>query len=260
MADLVFAPHYARALPHSVTAPSAMLRTKANEDSPAGSQLLMGESFHVLDEAGGWAWGYCGQDHYVGYVRADALGPASVPSHVVSAREAIVFDQPDIKSRALATLSLGARLDGVIEGDFLATGTRYVHRRHVAAIGTGFDDPVATAERLLGTPYLWGGRGAGGIDCSGLVQLALSLSGMECPRDSDQQRMALGREIPAGEPLRRGDLLFFPGHVGFMADESSLLHANAWWMAVVAEPLDDVINRLRPTHEQPVLARRRFLP
>lgn len=259
LADIIFAPHYASPLLRAVTVVSTMLRAKGSEDSPAVSQLLQGETFHVLDEAGGWAWGYCGHDHYVGYIRADALGIPSEPSHFISAREALLFAQPDIKSPPLSTLSLGARVGGTIIGDFLATGTGFVHRRHIAPIGMLFSDPVATAERLLGAPYLWGGRGAGGIDCSGLVQLALSLSGNECPRDSDQQRMVLGDEIPVDASLQRGDLLFFPGHVGFMANDTDLVHANAWWMAVVVEPLRDVIERLRASYDQPILARRRLL-
>jgi hypothetical protein len=212
----------------------------------------------MLDEAGGWAWGYCAQDHYVGYVQAATLDLAELATHIVSAREAILFERPDIKSRAIATLSLGTRLDGAMEGDFLVSGNGFVHRRHVSPLDASFDDPVAIAERLIGAPYLWGGRGAGGVDCSGLVQLALSLSGVDCPRDSDQQRGSVGTELPVDSPLQRGDLVFFPGHVGFMADDSHLLHANAWWMAVMVEPLADVIDRLRPAHEQPVLAVRRI--
>ena len=260
LADLVFAPHYAKAMPRTVIAASAMLRTKPSEDSPAGSQLLMGEMFHVLDATAGWAWGYCGRDHYVGYVRLEALGAAEASTHIVSVREAILFEKPDIKSRALSTLSLGARLDGVIEKDFLTSSNGFVHCRHVAPVETQFDDPVTTAEQLLGTPYLWGGRGAGGVDCSGLVQLALSLRGIACPRDSDQQRESLGISVPIDTKLQRGDLIFFPGHVGFMVDEESLLHANAWWMAVTVEPLRTVIDRLRPSHEQPLLAVKRIDP
>jgi NlpC/P60 family/Bacterial dipeptidyl-peptidase Sh3 domain len=211
-----------------------------------------------LEERGGWAWGYCEHDHYVGYLAAADLGAPLTPSHVVAAREAPVFSTSSIKSPVRLTLTLGARLMGEFRGDFLETDLGWIHVRHVAATGRMMDEPAAIAERLSGSPYLWGGRGAGGVDCSGLIQLALELSGNRCPRDSDQQLSELGSEIAQDAPLIRGDLVFFPGHVGIMADERALIHANAHWMAAVTEPLDDVIARLRDHFDQPVLARRRL--
>jgi len=119
-------------------------------------------------------------------------------------------------------------------------------------------DAVSIAELFLGTPYLWGGRGAGGIDCSGLVQIALAATGVAVPRDTDQQRAHVGRELADGDTLRRGDLVFFPGHVGLMVDDSRLLHANAYWMSTVIEPLADVVARLVPICDRPILSRRRL--
>lgn len=258
LADWIFAPHYARAEAQTVIAESVMLRTAPRADAVAGTQLLFGEDFHVLDAAGGWAWGFCGHDHYVGYVPSDALGSVVAPTHVVSAREAPVFADASIKAAATMTLSIGARLAGAMAGDFLETSHGYVHCRHVAPLGSYHGDSVNIAETLIGAPYLWGGRGAGGIDCSGLVQLALALTGHECPRDSDQQRAALGDELAPQTEYRRGDLVFFPGHVGFMTDAETLLHANAWWMAVTREPLRDVVARLQADHAQPILSARRF--
>jgi hypothetical protein len=258
LADWIFAPHYAQAEPRLIAQPSTMLRTAPQPDATAGSQLLFGETFHVLDVQGGWAWGYCGHDHYVGYIAADALAAPFVPTHLIAVREAPVFSEASIKASVRMTLALGARVEGAMGGDFVETDQGFVHRRHVAPIDATLGDPVSIAERLLGAPYLWGGRGAGGVDCSGLVQIALMLAGHDCPRDSDQQGAALGRELATNEPHARGDLIFFPGHVGLMVDAESLLHANAWWMGVVVEPLEDVLARLRPQHENPLTSARRL--
>ena len=181
------------------------------------------------------------------------------PDHRITAPLAPVLAEADIKSPVIATWSMGARFAGSAKGKFIAIEDGgYVHGRHAAPLHITSEDYVATAEQLIGQPYLWGGRGAGGIDCSGLVQIALNLAGVGCPRDSDQQQAALGLELPADAPLRRGDLIFFPGHVGMMADDQMLLHANAHWMAVAREPLADVVARLAPDHTQPVSARRRL--
>jgi cell wall-associated NlpC family hydrolase len=217
-----------------------------------------GEGFALIDKAGGWAWGRCVHDDYVGYVPADALGPAQAPTHRVTAPLALVFSNPDIKAPVAARRAIGARVAGSTEGDFLRVADGYIHMRHIAALDEAADDPVAVAQTLLGSPYRWGGRGADGVDCSGLIQRALELCGIGAPRDSDMQRDQLGRLLGDDEAPQRGDLVFFPGHVGFMFDAERLLHANAYWMQTVIEPLGDVIARLKPTHEQPVVARKRI--
>ena len=258
LADRLFAPHYARSELRACHAVRAPLRASPGNDATATSEILRGEGFAVLDVTGNWAWGYSTHDHYVGYVPAEVLGPAQPSTHAVTAPAAILFSGPDIKTRPVARWPMGARFAATADGAFLATEGGWIHARHATSLAfPPAGDPVAIAERLTGVPYLWGGRSGDGIDCSGLVQLALGLAGIAAPRDSDQQRESLGRSLADDEPLARGDLVFFPGHVGFMADAQTLLHANAYWMAVVAEPLADVVARLADL-PQPILARKRL--
>jgi cell wall-associated NlpC family hydrolase len=256
LAELYFAPHYAAAVPRGVVAPSAPLRGKPDANATAISELLHGEAFHMLDARGGWAWGYCGHDHYVGYVEIATLGDPVAPTHVTIGA-APLFSAPDIKSPIKALYPAHAQLAGRLDGGFLATEAGFVHARHVGPIAETETDWVSVAERHLRAPYVWGGRGGLGLDCSGLVQIALASCGIKAPRDTDQQADAVGALLDDHAELRRGDLVFFPGHVGLMADGERLLHANAHWMAVTIEPLADVIARLADKHERPVTARRR---
>jgi cell wall-associated NlpC family hydrolase len=131
-----------------------------------------------------------------------------------------------------------------------------VPRAHLAPVAGDF---VAQAERFLGAPYLWGGRSARGIDCSALVQLALLAAGREAPRDSDMQAALLGTELPARAALRRGDLVFWKGHVGIMRDRDTLIHANAHHMAVAAEPFGPAAARIAAAGGGPVTGRRRLV-
>jgi cell wall-associated NlpC family hydrolase len=259
LAGMLFAPHYVRPDHCRCTVPATMMRARPNADAPAVSQIVLGEVFALLDLAGGWAWGYSMADHYVGYVAADALGPVAAPTHRVVVPSAVLFARPDIKAPRIASLPLGSQLGGVEADGFLRTDDGYIHLRHVAPLDRR-DDPVTAAERMIGLPYLWGGRGGEGIDCSGLVQRALECAGIAAPRDSDQQREALGTALDDNAPLARGDLVFFPGHVGIMVDADRLLHANAFWMGTVVEPLADVVARLAPNHAQPITARKRLTP
>jgi len=239
LAGQLFAPHYARPLIRGCGARPAFIRYAPSDEGNIASELLPGEEFAVIDISGSWAWGYSRHDHYVGYVEAIALIEAPPATHIVAALEARILPEPDIHVPALATLPMGARVTGREQAGFLLADTGYIPFTEVRELGAFEQDPVAVAERLIGAPYLLGGRSPRGIDCSGLVQMALAFCGIPAPRDSDQQRV-LGTPIPEGEPLRRGDLIFFEGHVGFMADEANLLHATGHHGRAVVEPLADV--------------------
>ena len=115
---------------------------------------------------------------------------------------------------------------------------------HLAPIKARQPDFVAVAEEFLHAPYLWGGKTSLGIDCSGLVQVALQAAGIACPRDSDMQELALGKLSSLAE-LRRGDLVFWKGHVAIARDAETLLHANAHHMAVAIEAAADAIARIK---------------
>jgi cell wall-associated NlpC family hydrolase len=104
-------------------------------------------------------------------------------------------------------------------------------------------DFVAVAEQFLGVPYLWGGKTSLGLDCSGLVQVSLEAAGIACPRDSDLQELSLGK-LSSLASLRRGDLLFWKGHVAIARDPETLIHANAHHMMVAIEPPMEAIARI----------------
>lgn len=258
LAGVLFSAHYARAVELTCVAAGAPVLAADSPKARAVSELLRGESFHALDVTADWAWGFCGHDGYVGYVRRDALDVRELPNQRIVVETAPLFSGPDIKAPIADYWPRGAMFAGEAQGEFFACAEGYVHERHVASLDARTNDWVAVAERYLGQPYVWGGRGHRGIDCSGLVQVALGQCGTSVPRDTDLQREGIGTPIAADAPLRRGDFIFFPGHVGIMTDSEHLLHANAHWMAVVIEPLSDVVGRLKADHADPIIARRRI--
>ncbi|WP_329610492.1 C40 family peptidase [Jiella pelagia] len=210
-----------------VAAAIAPLRRRPEHDAPLDTELLMGERVRLFEESDeGWCWLQAEGDSYVGYVPSACLAnvdETALPTARISVPRTLVFPAPDIKRPPLAALPMGARISVTGEAsdqnaDYakLASGG-FVVRQHIAPLDSVENDYVAVAERFIGVPYLWGGKSALGIDCSGLVQLALEMTGAPAPRDSDMQqretRHAHCRRRGSG--ARRSDLLERPrGHHG----------------------------------------------
>ena len=230
----------------SVLAASAPLRRDPRTDCRLDSEALRGEALTVYDVTSeGWAWVQLARDGYCGYLPAEALGDPEQTTHRVAALRTLVFPGPDLKLPIAGALTLGsAVLVHEIVGSYGRIREGYVPLKHLAPSDSQEPDYVAVAERFLHVPYLWGGRTSLGLDCSGLVQVALAAAGQAAPRDSDMQEHALGQKLAANEPHRRGDLVFWPGHVGVMRDSETLLHANAHAMMVTSEPLEEVRHRI----------------
>ncbi|WP_300056969.1 NlpC/P60 family protein [uncultured Roseobacter sp.] len=228
-------------------------------DGPRDRQLLCGDTVTVLHREGNWCLLRTEKDGYCGYLPAKALGPPQAPTHHVTARATHAYSDADMKSPERHSLSFGSRLAARAEtATFIETDLGHIPRQHLHRIGDIATDPVAIARLFLGTPYLWGGNSAWGIDCSGLVQAACLACGLPCPGDSDQQETQLGDTLPAGTTYRRNDLLFWAGHVAWVQSPDTLLHANAGHMAVAEEPLEQAIARIAAQGDGPVTAHKRL--
>jgi cell wall-associated NlpC family hydrolase len=240
----------------------APVREKPSSDAMLLTEALKGERVTIYDrDDEGWAWGQLAGDGYVGWLPDRALArPAAEPTHRVSALRTLAFPSPSIKLPPVEALVLGARITVVREDQTFAV-TREGHflpKRHLTILGQAEADFVAVAERFVGAPYLWGGKGSFGIDCSGLVQVSLNAAGLACPRDSDMQQNAVGRPLDptAWDRLQRGDLLFWKGHVAIARDADTIVHANAFHMAAAIENRGEAIARIRAAGSEVVAIRR----
>jgi cell wall-associated NlpC family hydrolase len=243
-----------------VKVPVLNIHKEPSRESVQVTQALIGETVSIFETEHGWAWLQLKEDGYVGYAEMSKLGSnVFETTHRVAVLSTLLYPKPDLKSQPVKHLSLQAALAvNGREGEYsiLATGG-YVFTNHIREENTAASDYVSVAGMFLGVPYQWGGKSVAGLDCSGLVQLALQSTGKECPRDSDMQEHTLGTSILVDAVLQRGDLVFWDGHVGIMVNATDVLHANGHHMMVMLEPFEEARSRIAATGK-PVTSVKRF--
>jgi len=260
------AERYVDGKPARIAVPVANLRRKPDSHSGLDTQLLLGDDVSVFEMREGWAWVQAARDGYVGYVNVGSLTDRhETATHVVTAPRTFVYAGADLRFPQVEALSMGSAI--TVVGAAETRGTRYallasgeaVIEKHLRPIGERSGDFVAVAGSFLNTPYLWGGASGFGIDCSGLVQLSMRMGGVAVLRDTDMQEQSIGHSLDPGSGFRntrRGDLVFWKGHVAIMTDGENMIHANGHTMLVSHERLDDAIGRIGYLYGQPTSFRR----
>ncbi|MEP1444122.1 MAG: NlpC/P60 family protein [Hyphomicrobiales bacterium] len=250
-----------------ITAPVCVLKREPNDNAAIDSQLLYGERFVAFGEKGKWLWGQAPRDHYVGWIRKSVVAEGHLDTtHQVMSRGTFLYTEADMKSQPVMKIPMASRLvvtDRVTvrDTDYLKTRHGWLIKKHIRALSKSARDFVMVGESMLGMTYLWAGRSTFGLDCSGLVQLAMQMAGIAVLRDTDMQEATIGERVdlsPDLTGLKRGDLIFWPGHVGMMRDSDTLLHANGHTMTVFSEPLENAVERISYLYGAPRSVRRPF--
>lgn len=265
--DRISAQRFVDGHDYHVTADIAPLYPRPSFDTEMDTQVLAGHAVRVFELSKDWAWCQLAGDGYVGYVPTDMLvrGAPREATHTVIAPEAFAYAAPNARAQPICRALFGTYIAALSDaGDFIElAGGGFIGKRHCETVSAIEPDYVETMQLFLNAPYLWGGKSIRGIDCSGLVQLALTRAGIACPRDTDMQESVLSGDMAADDAilkmLQRGDIVYWPRHVATMIDRHHAIHANGTAMSVSIDPINEIASRSRG--EGPIVAAvKRLMP
>ncbi len=264
--DQVKADKYVAGWPAVITSHFADLLESPILDAPLLRQAIYGERVTVFEEKDGFSWAQRDWDGYVGYVQSRTLGKRNdIPTHRVIVPRTFLYPGADLRFPRCGYLSMGSEI--CITDVAETRGTQYsqlvdgswIITKHINSVEEYADDFIEVAKTLMYTPYLWGGNSGFGLDCAGLLQLSMMMTGRAVAADSDLQAASIGEIIDTSngfDDLQRGDLIFWPGHVGIMENATTLLHSSGHTMNVASEPHKQAIERIAYLYKMPSLARR----
>ena len=244
----------------NVIKPSTPMKAKPATTSELETECLYGETLEVLDRNKEWVFCKLLTDNYLGWVKTEDLGKFLKPTHRIIVTRSFLYESNSEKSNSIHYLPMGSQICvneilGVWAKVFLNKDYKqefgYITKKHLVTIDDKTQDWVAIAELLVGTPYKWGGRDTLGLDCSALLQLSYMTYGQILPRNTIDQIKCNKKIVTSLERLERGCIIFWKGHVGIMIDKLNCLHANAFHMKTIIEPLNEII--LRMGDESPII-------
>ncbi|CAF25694.1 NlpC/P60 family protein [Bartonella quintana] len=259
----IAAQHFVQGEKKRVHTAVAGLFKENNKKSERQTECLLGEELLIFEQGEIMSWGQSLKDGYVGYIDTTVLCASTIKqTHIVSVPRTFQYLQADLRGPMEYPLSMGSKVSVVDETEVRDTmysileSGKAIITRHLSPIGRVYEDYVTVAETFISTPYLWGGVSGFGIDCSGLVQLSMMMTGKMVLRDTGMQQKTIGRALTDSDKLQRGDLIFWEGHVAIMIDHENIIHANGYSMNVMIEPLEEAITRIAKKHKYPVEKRR----
>lgn len=244
------------------------VRMEPSEGSEQLTQLLFGEVCQVLERLPRWTKirsTVDGQTGWVDFKMVTSIGDEAKGDEAkgIGVVALPIAAATDMETGEELMLTLGTRLPNYAHGTFEILGKKYLinpacvsHLEDaLQAIGhpTGYrlegkgEEVCTIAQTLLNAPYLWGGKNAMGIDCSGFTQVVYSVFGVNLLRNAREQ-ITQGTPVASLAEAQAGDLAFFDhadrdpkatniSHVGLLLDKQTIIHCSG---CVHVDYIDDM--------------------
>ena len=219
---------------------------KSSKHSEVISQILYGEKFKILSKNKDWIKIKSSFDNYVGFIKNEKYTNKHNPSHKVYSLKATIFNKQNKKTKKF--LPFGSKISVIKENKkFLEfENNKWLKKNNLKKVNHKEKDFVKIFKLFLKTKYVWGGKTHRGIDCSALLQIYYYYNNSFYPRDTKDQ-IKYSKKNTKQKIFKRGDVIFWKGHVAICINSKELIHAYGPEKKVLAMPITKVIDRIKKT-------------
>ena len=219
---------------------------KASKQSEVISQILYGERFKILSKKKDWIKIKSSFDNYIGYIQNKNYIDKHFPKYKVCSLKANIFSKPNKKTKKF--LPFGSKISVIKKNKrFLEfENNKWLEISDLKKINHKEKNFVKIFKLFLKTRYVWGGRTYKGIDCSALLQLYYYYNNSFYPRDTKDQ-IRYSKKITKRKMFKKGDIIFWKGHVAICVNSKELIHAYGPKKRVLVMSIRKTIKRIKKT-------------
>ena len=243
----------------TVKTPIANIYKKNNKKSEIVTQILLGENFITQNKFGKFFKGYKAYDKYEGFIEAKDLHLDKIKkTHKIISKECNLYKKPNDKYKTNKKIFFNSKISILDnKNNFIQTTVGWILKKNAKPLNFKTKHFLDNVKLYLNTKYLWGGNSPEGLDCSALVQELLKFNNIYSPRDSKDQKKFFKKEISL-KKIKKGDLLFWKGHVAIALNNKKLVHAFGAKKKVVIMGIKETIKKIYSKSKLPLLCVKRI--
>lgn len=225
----------------------SVLFKKPNSKSEHLKEILFGEKFIKIKQCKNFFYGYCEYDNYKGYIKKNNLILSKKKhNYLINSSKAFLYKNRKINSKTKNFLYLNSRVYiSKISKTFSRINDKWIKNSDLKPLNKKKNDHFLKKVSLFNnSKYVWGGNTVDGIDCSGLVQELMKNVSKKCPRDSIEQEVYFKKKVKLTH-IKKGDLLFWKGHVAIAINNKKCVHAYGPVKKVTQMKINNLISILQ---------------
>jgi hypothetical protein len=219
---------------------------KPSDKSEVTSQIIYGEKFKILSKNKNWIKIKTSFDNYKGYIRNSKYIEKFSPNYKVNSLKAKIFKKPGVGTSSWLPFASKLSVFEQKKNYVKIEKNKWIKKKDIRKLNLSDKNFIKIFKKFLNVKYVWGGKTFKGIDCSALLQIFFYYNNSFYPRDTKDQ-IKYTKKNSKKRKFKKGDIIFWKGHVAMCLSSKKLIHAYGPEKKVVIMPIIETISRIQKT-------------